>query len=146
MALRDKVTILFSDIIDIGDLQSLDEAIIKLMEMNRHWLEGLNVLIYCHKGKSDPSVSTCAKIKSRLQLPQVLPITLAESGRMALMQARTILSWLMTGSNCSKAICLLAERVDYNIPDPLREQRFRISIICIESCYKAEEKGKAESV
>jgi hypothetical protein len=100
------VTILYSDMIRSGNQQHLEDAIMGCLEENKYWLTGLDALIYCRNEYADPTVSVCAKIRSRLQLSKVLPLTLAPSDGLVVADMLKMLEWLMTGGNFHQAICI----------------------------------------
>lgn len=103
-----EVTTLYSDIAITGG-RPLEDEISACLEANCHWLSGLDVLIYCRNTESDTLVSACAKMRSKLKLSLALPLTISQSGPMALEHALKLLGWLMSGDGYTRAICILTD-------------------------------------
>ncbi|MCA0755176.1 hypothetical protein KP806_08955 [Paenibacillus sp. N4] len=123
------VSVLYSGVVASCGRQHADEAVIELLERNRRWLSGLDVLMCGFHVQSDPTVHSCAKIKSRLRLQDALPIALDGSGCMAFRHARLLLDWLIAEGSCRKALCILGEPEERDSPDGTGERAYRITVL-----------------
>lgn len=123
------VSVLYSGVVAATGGQHADEAVIELLDRNRRWLSGLDVLMCGFHDQSDPTVHSCAKIKSRLRLQDALPIALDGSGCMAFRHARLLLDWLIAEGSCRKALCIIGGPEEHDSPYGTGERAYRITVL-----------------
>ncbi|MEV5025269.1 hypothetical protein [Paenibacillus sp. LPE1-1-1.1] len=128
-----EITTLYSDMAITWGREPLEDEITACLEANSHWLSGLDVLLYCRNTEADSLVSACAKMRSKLKLSHALPLTLADSGPMALEHALKLLGWLMSGDGYTRAICILTDGECNDASSVSASRRNRISILEIRT-------------
>jgi len=99
-----------------------------LIETNRHWTEGIDLLCYCHQTDFETGVNGCAKLRQELGLSEVMPISVGQSGSLSLSNALTILDWMFSNGTKNHALCIIA---DSFIPDHMDKQGSRLSMIAL---------------
>ncbi|WP_146113474.1 hypothetical protein [Paenibacillus sp. PCH8] len=80
-----------------------------LIEKNRHWTEGIDLLCYCHQTDFETGVHGCAKLRQELGLSEVMPISVGQSGSLSLANAITILDWMFSSGTKNHALCVIAD-------------------------------------
>ncbi|WP_189032365.1 hypothetical protein [Paenibacillus albidus] len=119
--------------------------IIDLIEVNRHWVEGIDLLCYCHQTDSETGVMGCAKLRQELGLSGAMPICVGQSGSLSLSNALTVLDWLFSSGTKRHALCVIADSFIQDHPNKQGSYLNMIALIGvsamageyrIESCRK----------
>ncbi|CAH1191948.1 MULTISPECIES: hypothetical protein [Paenibacillus] len=90
-----------------------------LIEANREWIAGIDLLCYCHQTDFETGVNSCAKLRQELGLSGVMPICVGQSGSLSLSNALTVLDWMFSSGTKNHALCVIA---DSFIPDHMDKQ------------------------
>ncbi|MCF2720403.1 hypothetical protein [Paenibacillus sp. 203] len=99
-----------------------------LIEKNRNWTEGIDLLCYCHQTDFEAGVNGCAKLRQELGLNEVMPISVGQSGSLSLSNALTILDWMFNSGTKNHALCVIA---DSFIPDHIDKQGSCLSMTAL---------------
>ncbi|MCP3793961.1 hypothetical protein [Paenibacillus sp. CH40] len=99
-----------------------------LIETNRNWTEGIDLLCYCHQTDFETGVNGCAKLRQELGLNEVMPISVGQSGSLSLSNALTLLDWMFNSVTKNHALCVIA---DSFIPDRMDKQGSCLSMTAL---------------